>query len=158
MYKGQSINLAGSGASSYQWYPADLVTDYLVASTTTKFDQSNTLFLIGIAANGCVDTAKINVEVLPAPFIEVANAFTPNQDGKNDKWVIKFADQLQHIDIKVFDRYGSIVYTFSGNYANDWEGDYKGSALPDADYYYHILYKQTDAMEQQVNGSVTILR
>ncbi|MCP1997031.1 gliding motility-associated C-terminal domain-containing protein, partial [Flavobacterium sp. HSC-61S13] len=42
--------------------------------------------------------------------------------------------------IKIYNRYGSEVYSFDGNYTNQWQGQGKGDKiLPDGTYYYVVI-------------------
>ncbi len=158
IYMGQALTLTGSGADAYHWTPGALLNDSLSQNPIAHVNSNTVIQLIGTGSNTCVDTADISITVLPAPLIEPLAAFTPNGDGKHDTWVIKHSRDVQEMTILVVDRYGAKVYSFTGIYKDDWDASYNGVALPDADYYYHIQYKQTDGTPQQVNGSVTILR
>lgn len=85
---------------------------------------------------------------------QIPNAFTPNGDGVNDKWDIKFLDEYGSCRVNVFNRWGLIVYSSIG-YSVPWDGTYKGSALPSGTYYY-IITLQTGAAP--LSGFVAIIR
>jgi gliding motility-associated-like protein len=41
--------------------------------------------------------------------------------------------------VSIFNRYGTEVYSFKGNYTNQWNGNSdSGSALPDGTYFYNV--------------------
>ncbi|HEY8784497.1 MAG TPA: gliding motility-associated C-terminal domain-containing protein [Mucilaginibacter sp.] len=74
----------------------------------------------------------------PAPQnITIPSAFTPNGDGINDTWGIKYLDSYLNCTVQVYNRYGENVYSSIG-YGIPWDGTYKGSALPTGTYYYII--------------------
>ena len=86
------------------------------------------------------------------------NAITPNGDGINDKWLLTSGGNCTTlIKVNVYNRYGSVVYN-SNNYANDWEGTYKGKPIPDGTYYYVAEYFLIDGSKYIKKGDVTILR
>ena len=86
------------------------------------------------------------------------DAFSPNGDGINDKWLVtNGASCATQIIAKVFNRYGSPVYQ-SDNYKNDWDGTYKGKPIPDATYYYVVTYRLINGQTVTAKGDVTILR
>ncbi|WP_419213602.1 gliding motility-associated C-terminal domain-containing protein [Maribacter sp. X9] len=94
-----------------------------------------------VDTNGCSDSQKDLVsppiEVVPLPV--PAQAFTPNGDGNNDTWMIPGIENYPNNMVKVFNRWGHVVYSARG-YANDWQGFYKekNEKLPSGSYLYII--------------------
>ena len=78
--------------------------------------------------NGC-GTATDEVFLLMYPKF-----FTPNGDGFNDTWNIKFSDLETNLSIKIFDRYGKLIKELIQN--NDWNGTMNGYELPSDDYWF----------------------
>ncbi|MEI7490909.1 MAG: gliding motility-associated C-terminal domain-containing protein [Bacteroidota bacterium] len=102
----------------------------------------------------CSGQAGFNVTVTePGPEPVIANLFTPNGDGLNDKWNILNLSDFKPCEANVFNRYGIKVFS-SSNYNNDWDGTFNGKKLENDTYYYfvrcsnQILYK----------GNVNILK
>jgi len=92
--------------------------------------------------------------VKPKPPV-VPNAFSPNGDGINDTWVIRYLNEYPSADVEVFNRYGQPVYHATGGYTTPWDGTYKGQPLPVGTYYWII---RPGSGRKQISGSVTILR
>lgn len=63
--------------------------------------------------------------------------FTPNQDGYNDTWKIKFSDNEPHLQIKIFDRYGKFLKQLS-SLSEGWDGTFLGQQLPSDDYWFVV--------------------
>jgi gliding motility-associated-like protein len=105
-------------------------------------------------------TDQVRVEVVQS-CVNVRNAFTPNGDGVNDTWLVY--DQNFCLTnpggarVTVFNRYGSKVFE-SQDYANRWDGTYKGKPLPDGTYYAVIEFTLFDGKKQYNKTDVTILR
>ncbi|MDG5800930.1 gliding motility-associated C-terminal domain-containing protein, partial [Marinilabiliaceae bacterium ANBcel2] len=60
----------------------------------------------------------------------IPNAFAPNGDGRNDRFVIRGLGDTEETSLEVFNRWGTIVYRSSGNsYNNDWDGTANVSAM-----------------------------
>ncbi len=87
-------------------------------------------------------------------MITVPNAFTPNGDGVNDTWDIKFIDSYPNCKVDVYNRWGENVYSSIG-YGIPWEGTYKGAVLPSGTYYYVINLKNGFKV---LSGFVAIIR
>ncbi len=158
---GDVVTLDGSGASlpaSIAWTPANSIISGINTYTATAKPSTTTTYRITVvAANGCTSTDDAVVTVIPY-CVKVMNAFTPNGDGINDKWLVtNGASCSQQIIVKVFNRYGELVYA-NDNYNNDWDGRYKGKPIADGTYYYSIQFKLINGNSIPLKGDVTILR
>lgn len=80
--------------------------------------------------NGCGITEE-NIFLLMYPKF-----FTPNGDGYNDTWAIKFSFYEPNLKVNIFDRYGKLLKTL--NNANSWDGEYNGYELPSSDYWFVV--------------------
>jgi len=82
----------------------------------------------------------------------VPNAFSPNNDGKNDTLVIPALSQFPDFKIEFYDRWGNKVYQYSRNGAASpkwWDGTStedltvnKGEILPAGTYFYVIYFNK----------------
>ncbi|RYY19624.1 MAG: gliding motility-associated C-terminal domain-containing protein, partial [Sphingobacteriaceae bacterium] len=84
----------------------------------------------------------------------VPNTFTPNNDGINDVWNIKYLDSYPNVIVEVFNRYGERMY-YSVGYTAPWDGRYKGAELPVGTYYYII---SPGSGRDKIAGPITIIR
>ncbi len=136
--------------SSYLWQDSSVNAQY----TITK----NGIYWIKLTSDGCENSDTIKVEFTDCDCIlAIPNAFTPNGDGINDKWIIARQDCIAKIAVSVYNRYGSLIY-HSDDYKSDWQGLYKSKNCPDATYYYIINLFRPGRTGQTLRGNVTILR
>jgi len=84
-------------------------------------------------------------------------AFTPNGDGFNDKWLATTGNCATRVVARVYNRWGGKVFE-SLDYKNDWDGTYNGKPLPDGTYYFVIHYDLVTNGGVDKKGSLTILR
>ena len=82
------------------------------------------------------------------PFIYTF--FSPNNDGRNDYWLIENADLLKNSEVKVFSPNNQEVYSSIG-YPEAWDGKKNGQSLPVGEYYYLITG------EYQLKGVLVIM-
>ena len=82
----------------------------------------------------------------------IRNAFSPNGDGVNDKWVIDNLSLYPDNQLTLINRWGNEVLTVK-DYQNDWDG----SQLAEGTYYY-ILKVNMCGEYSTFNGYITILR
>ncbi|MEL0644787.1 gliding motility-associated C-terminal domain-containing protein, partial [Olleya sp. Ti.3.14] len=107
--------------------------------------------------NGCLNTFELTITihddctVLPCgeDDLKISKAVTPNGDAYNEFFTVGGVEECGFIiDIKIFNRFGDIVYE-SRDYQNNWNGQSPsgsvGSAgrLPNGTYYYVIDIKDS---------------
>ncbi len=63
--------------------------------------------------------------------------FTPNDDGTNDNWRIKFSQFEPNLTVTIFDRYGKIMKVLNSNSAG-WDGTYNGTKMISDDYWFVV--------------------
>jgi gliding motility-associated-like protein len=117
---------------------------------TATDDITYLLTLTGIG--DCAVSDTVFLRVLKGP--EIPNAFSPNGDGINDVWRIKYLEFYSEATVQIFNRYGQLVYLTTG-YGVPWDGNFKGTPLPIGTYYYIINPKNG---REIMKGSVTIVR
>ena len=92
------------------------------------------------------DTAQVNVNSYP-DITQVYQALSPNNDGFNDTWIIDGIENYPNNEVKIFNRYGDLVFVTKGydNQKNIWTGKSnqalvlnKNAVLPAGTYFYSI--------------------
>ncbi|WP_343697680.1 gliding motility-associated C-terminal domain-containing protein [Flavobacterium sp.] len=92
-----------------------------------------------------VDPSNNTASAFVEPIcLTVYNEFTPNNDGANDLFRIDCIETYPNNELKVFNRYGALVYSKT-HYENDWDGTAnvsgvvnRGDMLPTGTYFYVI--------------------
>jgi gliding motility-associated-like protein len=91
------------------------------------------------------------------------NVFTPNFDGKNDRFKPRKVGEILNYTIEIYNRWGTMVYK-SGDLEEGWDGSFMNISndCPDGVYFFlasymaHI-YPQPDRLST-LSGTVTLLR
>ncbi len=152
--KGYTAQLNGSGGADYEWTPTESLSNPSIANPVAKPLETTTYTLLVTDTNGCQDTDEVTVFVNEDYLVQATNTLTPNGDGKNDFWYIINIETYPDVEVLIFDRWGTEVYT-SKAYNNDWGGTYKDNKLPEGTYYYVIRFEGSDRLYK---GAVNILR
>ena len=95
------------------------------------------------------DNVVITVNDLLLPTL-----ITPNNDGRNDFFVVRGLETLGRTELTIFDRRGAQVYK-NDDYDNSWDGvDRSGKPLPEDTYFYVMR----SANGTSLNGYIVIRR
>lgn len=146
----------GVGAKIYTLLPDN------VTSTNGVFANIQTAGLytvVVVDANQCSALSTIRLEErICCDKLVIPNAFSPNEDGKNDEFRIM---NLKGIDLKefiIYNRWGGIAYK-SQNVNDSWDGNTFGVQNEIGTYFYLIKYTclSTNA-SYVVKGEVTLVR
>lgn len=70
----------------------------------------------------------------------VPNAFSPNNDGTNDTFKVRFNCEVSSFYLLIFDRWGNKIYE-SSNSAKGWDGTYNNSKSQQDVYAYYLEFK-----------------
>ena len=160
--RGMSATLQGaSAATAYTWSPTETLTGETTLSPVAKPKVTTVYEMSTTSAEGC--ECKDTVTVLVINKIDVPNAFTPNGDGNNDVWEIRYLEYYENAEITVYNRWGQKVFNATGYPdGSEWDGKFNGVDMPAATYYYVIELNSgnSDTSEEDdlYKGSVTIVR
>lgn len=146
---------ATASAGNYVWTPATGLNDALSLTPTAK-PVSTTTYTLHVTADGCTASDDVTIDVAPY-CVRPTEAFTPNGDGINDRWLVTNGDCLKKAKVEIFNRYGAKIYQ-SDDYKNNWDGTYGGKPVADGTYYFIITYQLINGQSVVRKGNVTILR
>ncbi|MBC7758487.1 MAG: PKD domain-containing protein [Phormidesmis sp. FL-bin-119] len=137
---------------SYKWFPSTYLDkdDILFPEATATEDITYTLLVT--TDKGCIASSNVFIKVLKMP--QVPNTFTPNGDGVNDTWNVKYLADYPGATVDIFNRFGVKLYQIV-NYISPWDGTKNGTELPVGTYYYVINPRNE---RKPIYGSVTIIR
>lgn len=136
----------------YVWTPSVGLSSPVTARPYASPDTTTTYRVKATTPQGCEFTAQLTVTVMTALFIP--DAFTPNNDGLNDNWVIRGIADYPDCTVEVYNRWGNPVFVSKG-YAQPWDGRSAGQDLPPAVYQYVI---KPGGSQPHRSGSVLITR
>lgn len=145
---------ASTSAPEHYWTPDLYLSDSsgLFTRTFTPITMSYTLTAV---ENGC--KAHDEMTVFVNSEVVIPNTFSPNDDGKNDKFEILYIENYPYNIVQIMDRWGQIIYeTSSYDYEKAWDGKRNDDEMVEGVYFYHIELRDHD--KRVYNGSVTILK
>lgn len=105
----------------------------------------------------CLDS--VSVPVISSLPLDIPNAFSPNDDGINDRWIINGLNKYPSMQLTIFNRWGNKIFQTFSKYAADESWD--GGNYPPGTYYYVIHIDDNTSGETKrttLRGAVTITK
>ncbi|MEM6844794.1 MAG: Ig-like domain-containing protein [Bacteroidota bacterium] len=112
--------------------------------------------------NLCAE-ATVAIAITASEVLQIPKGFSPNGDGTNDGWAIEGIRAFPNNQVKIFNRWGNVVYDASGydNIATVWRGEATkgvrlgGTRLPSGTYFYII---DLGSNQQPISGYIVLKR
>jgi len=140
---------------SFVWTPASFLSSSTILNPVASPGASTTYTITAMhLTNFCI--AKDDVVITPVSKLYIPNAFTPNNDGKNDKWRIPGLALYPQARVTIFNRGGQKIFESNTYMSNPWDGTFQGQLQPSAAYVYMI--ELNDTQKQLLKGTVLIIR
>ncbi|WP_372750988.1 gliding motility-associated C-terminal domain-containing protein [Labilibaculum sp.] len=129
------LSTEGSGEWSLDSGSAYIYDAYSPNTFIDQLGLGENIFIWTETNQSCTDSDEIIVSV---DKLFIPTVITPNGDDKNEYFVIRGSDNLDGIELSIFNRNGVEIYT-DLNYNNDWNGlDRDGNKLT-TDTYFYVL-------------------
>lgn len=142
---------AGNAGMTYEWLPFGETTqvinatEQVVYTVTVRNDD------------GCETSDDFEIDDKCVSEYYVPSAFSPNQDGLNDKFQATLVN-FEDFSMTIFNRWGEVMFT-SEDIHLGWDGTFNGEVVPLGVYYYNIRFITTENGEYKtISGPIRVLR
>jgi gliding motility-associated-like protein len=143
---------------TYKWNPPyyfDIDTNYRAVDRMrvpafVRVDVTNSY--------GCMSADSIYVNAEPCCNIYMPNAFTPNNDTKNDYFKPVTEGRQEIIVFRIMNRWGNEVYESANSDDRGWDGTYGGKEQDMGTYNYYLKYRCIDGNIYETKGDVILVR
>ena len=146
---------------SYLWQPDNHLATPTKPSTPAQLYQPTWYYLTITDTAGCQyhDSLFVNCIAVEcgAESMSIPNAFTPNDDGQNDRLCLRYQEPISKFHIAIFTRWGELVYE-GDDVTACWDGRYQGTPCMPAVYYYTCQYTCAEGKNGYRKGDITLIR
>jgi gliding motility-associated-like protein len=146
----------GTPDYTFEWLPADGLNTTSGASVIAS-PQQNTYYVVTARdANGCEfsDTIYVRVDV---KLYDFPDGFSPNGSNViNQTFGIIASPSVELIEIKIFNRWGQLVFSGNGNNAR-WDGTFNGKLQPMDNYVWQAQVQLPDGTRENKQGNVILV-
>ncbi len=157
IYKGQSVQLNAMGGVSYQWSPAMWLDNPNIQNPTSTPQDTITYVVLVTDEHGCQNTDSVTIFIIGLPEARIPTAFSPNGDGLNDVFKIKWKRNFNLVSLMIFNRWGELVFETS-DINEGWDGTFNGKKQPIGTYIYYIKAVDDKGFPYQSSGNLTLIR
>jgi gliding motility-associated-like protein len=150
--------LTATGAFQYHWSPANSLNNAGIANPVAR-PTTQTLYIVkGTDPNGCInyDSVTVNITGLNKGGYVMPNAFTPNNDGKNDCYGVKYWGIIEELDFGIYNRWGERIF-HTTRPGDCWDGTYKGKQQ-NPDVYVYLITAKTICGKVFRKGTFVLIR
>ncbi len=129
--------------SSVRWINSEGITDFFTSNPTLTIVES-AIYTVEVSnENGCIATETVSIEALEAPEIIpcneilIPNAFSPNDDGINDRFFPAPQSFDELIEFSIYSRSGKKVFSTTSP-SLGWDGLLNFEPQPIGAYVYRV--------------------
>lgn len=113
--------------------------------------------------NGCQTSATITVNVDQSVRIYMPNAFSPNEDGRNDRFFPQAGSEIRQVlSLQIADRWGNLVFKQENFLPNlpstGWDGTFRGKLAAIGVYVYALKLELVNGETITEAGEVLLVR
>ncbi|MEM6722396.1 MAG: T9SS type B sorting domain-containing protein, partial [Bacteroidota bacterium] len=148
---------------TYSWNPPQYLSCTDCPNPTILPLETTTYTLVVTNQAGCSASDEITVRVNKDRNIYIPNAFTPNNDGINDLFMIFGGLGVVEVqEFRIYDRWGEQIIALQNFMTDDpnfgWDGSFKGQLMNPGVFVYYADVLFIDGEVVQFKGDVTLIR
>jgi gliding motility-associated-like protein len=145
------------GGATYLWTPGGSLDDSTIQRPTATLNAEQEYRIRVTTAVGCQTVDTMLVRVFRSYGIYVANVFTPNADGINDRVIMNLVGIRSLRYFRIFDRTGKMVFVTS-NAGDSWDGTLNGAKMPIGTYMWVAEAVTNSGINITDRGLITLIR
>jgi len=163
---GSTLSLHATGSDDviqWSWSPSDGLSCMGCASPVCTPRKSLQYIVTGKTQYGCPASDTFFLKLIcDEGRVYIPNSFTPNGDGKNERWYIKGKGIRVINYLRIFSRWGEMIFQ-RGNFNIDdassgWDGTFKGNPVETGTYVYLAEMVCDNGETFPVKGSFMVIR
>jgi gliding motility-associated-like protein len=156
---GDSVMLDASVTGTdvtFYWSPPSFISD-IHAINPKVFPPNDFIYTLYANSSAGCGAAVANVKVKVYNDLYIPNAFTPNGDGKNDRFRVLTLDDYKLLKFLIYNRNGQLVFKAT-NTNNGWDGRLNEIPQPIGGYVYYLELLDPHGKKIIKQGTFVLIR
>lgn len=120
-----AVDVNGSGFTEYLWSPASGLSNSTIQSPVARLVATQRYTVTARTPQGCTASDEIYLNVYSKSELYVPTAFSPNDDGLNDRLYVIPVGLTTLTRFSIFNRQGQQMFTTTNSQLG-WDGRWKG--------------------------------
>jgi gliding motility-associated-like protein len=157
------LNATATGATDYvyNWTPATTLTGANISNPIAQPEEDMTYTVTVTGDKVCTATATVSILFISnqcvEPYIFVPKAFTPNDDGNNDHFIVRGVN-IKDLYFVVWNRWGEKMFETEDVNSKGWDGSFGGKELTPDSYSWYVRVTCGNGATYTKKGDVTLLK
>lgn len=141
----------GDGSSSSVESPTHIYSQpYNTSLLTVRYTISDSF--------GCQATTQKFIKIYSSCYVTVPNAFTPNNDGKNDLLRVLNAVKAEKFDFRIYNRWGQLMFQTT-DWKQGWDGTVSGKPQGTGTFIWLVTYTERNSTySRTLKGTAVLIR
>ncbi|RYZ54441.1 MAG: gliding motility-associated C-terminal domain-containing protein, partial [Sphingobacteriales bacterium] len=127
------LDAGGGPGLKFQWSPSLGLNDPAARNPVATLEADQLYKLYSVSEQGCTSLSEIFIKRYEGPELYIPNAFTPDNDGKNDRLKVFPVGIRRFNHLSVYSRTGQLLYRTT-DYLQGWDGTLSGVKLDQGTY------------------------
>jgi gliding motility-associated-like protein len=158
-----SAEVATTSAYTLNWSPAESLSCDNCLNPTIVGPPATSYTLTAVTSEGCQSSSQVSLTFTLDKQLYVPNAFSPNDDGRNDYFELFPGCGVERIlRFQVYNRWGSLVFNapaFDPQQENHrWNGHFRTALLNTSVFTWVIEVRYLDGTQELLSGDVQLVR
>ena len=143
--------------TSYQWLPQQFFGESNSFRQWGTVDFARYVMVKVTDKYNCGSSDSLFIDAQPCCQVFFHNAFTPNNDGHNDRFGVISRGHHQISVFRIQNRWGQTVFETADERVK-WDGTFNGQPQDMGTYFYYIKYKCADGKFYEDKGEMMLVR
>ena len=157
-----SLRVNNFVAGTYILYQDAAGTKELQRNTTGNFITApitgNNILYVQHSTDKCISQLQsINITTVKSSYFTIAKAFTPNNDGVNNRLTVRITGSITINYFRIFNRFGQLIFETS-KLNDSWDGTLNGVSQPVGAYIWIAEGKDATGTIIRDKGSIVLFR
>lgn len=147
---GNVLKITVPGYYSYSWSTGE-------TTRSISIGKAGSYVLSVTSFDNCVGRDTISIQEINCVLLGIPNAFSPDNNGRNDLFIPTFNTPVQQYNLRIYNRNGQLIFQ-SKDPAKGWDGRFRGQLQSPDNYIYQLSFTNMAGEHFEYRGNVLLMK